>query len=96
MFRGSTQTCGRIARDIRGRLGHPWRRPGGGNFAARSERIYRGSLVVGYAAIHFAYAAARIRFRADPLDRFAQFLEPPLLEERLLEACGTCTPSRRS
>jgi hypothetical protein len=52
----------------------------------RSEWIYRGSIVVGYGAIHFAFAAMRMRFRADTLERFAQFLDPPLLQDRLLES----------
>ncbi|MGH2569669.1 MAG: hypothetical protein ACRDGR_00495, partial [bacterium] len=54
--------------------------------AQRPEWIYRGSLIAGCAAIQLAYSATHLRFRADPLQRYAQFLDPALLQDRLLES----------
>ncbi len=54
--------------------------------APKREWIYRGSLILGYAAVHLAYGTTRVRFRADTLDYFAQFLDPPLLQDRLVES----------
>ena len=54
--------------------------------APRSEWIYRASLLIGFAAGMVAYVPTRIRFRADTLNYFAQFLDVPLLQDRLLES----------
>jgi len=53
---------------------------------ARSRWIYRGSVLGGYVAVRLAWAATPVRFRADTIERLAQFLDPPLLQERLLES----------
>jgi hypothetical protein len=53
---------------------------------ARGKWIRRVALVTGFAVVRLLYARAGVRFRAEPIDFFAQYLDPPLLRDRLLES----------